>query len=48
MLDTFHDLGVPVAENKLVGPSTCITFWGIEIDIGPDEVAVARGQVWKS
>ena len=31
VLDTFHDLGVPVAENKLVGPSTCITFLGIEI-----------------
>ena len=32
MLDTFHDLGVPVAENKLVGPSMCLTFLGIEID----------------
>ena len=32
VLDTFHDLGVPVAENKLVGPSTYITFLGIEID----------------
>ena len=32
VLDTFQELGVPVAENKLVGPSTCITFLGIEID----------------
>ena len=32
VLDTFHDLGLPVAENKLVGPSTCLTFLGIEID----------------
>ena len=32
VVDTFQELGVPVAQNKLVGPSTCITFLGIDID----------------
>ena len=29
----FITLGVPVAENKLVGPSTCLMVQGIEIDL---------------
>jgi len=33
MLDRFHELGVPVAENKLEGQSMCLTFLGIEIDL---------------
>ena len=28
----FSDIGVPLAPNKIVGPSTCITYLGIEID----------------
>ena len=32
MLNTFADLGLPVAENKLEGPGTCLTFLGIELD----------------
>ena len=32
MLSTFLDLGLPVAENKLEGPSTCLTFLGFELD----------------
>ena len=31
------DLGVPIAEDKLVGPTTTITYLGIEI---PDSVAM--------
>ena len=27
-----HSLGVPLAEDKQVGPTTCLTFLGIEID----------------
>ena len=29
---TFQDLGVLVATNKTEGPSTCVTFLGIEVD----------------
>ena len=30
--DTFASLGVPIAKDKLEGPSTCLTYLGIEID----------------
>jgi len=26
------DLGIPLAKEKLEGPTHCLTFWGIEID----------------
>ena len=32
LLRIFSRLGVPVAEEKLVGPSVCLTFLGIELD----------------
>ena len=32
ILDRCETLGVPIAPEKLVGPSTCLTFLGIEID----------------
>ena len=32
LLRTFEELGLPVALPKLEGPSTCLTFLGIEID----------------
>ncbi len=32
LLQVFEDLGVPVAQEKLEGPTTCLTFWGLEID----------------
>ena len=32
ILDKCETLGVPIASEKLVGPSTCLTFLGIEID----------------
>ena len=32
MLDKCEALGVPIAPEKLVGPSSCLTFLGIEID----------------
>ncbi|KAM4690414.1 uncharacterized protein WCC33_017798 [Rhinophrynus dorsalis] len=48
----FEELGVPVAQDKTVGPSTCLTFLGIEIDsvaqvvrLPKDKVERARAQV---
>ena len=32
LLATFSDLGVPIAEEKLEGPGTAVTFLGIEVD----------------
>ena len=32
MQSAFSELGVPLAPEKIVGPSTCITYLGIEID----------------
>lgn len=28
----FHELGVPLAEDKTVGPTACLTFLDLEID----------------
>ena len=36
ILEKCEVLGVPIAPQKLVGPSSCLTFLGIEIDT--DEV----------
>ena len=32
ILNTFTELGLPVAENKLEGPGLCLTFLGIELN----------------
>ena len=32
ILEKCETLGVPIAPEKLVGPSSCLTFLGIEID----------------
>lgn len=32
LLQMFSRLGVPIAEEKLEGPSVCLTFLGIELD----------------
>jgi len=32
ILDTFEELGLPVAMNKLEGPTSCLTFLGFELD----------------
>ena len=32
LISLFHHLGVPLAPDKVCGPTTCITFLGIEID----------------
>ena len=37
-LRLFEHLGIPVAEDKLVGPSSCLTYLGLEIDTSKMEV----------
>ena len=32
LISNFHHLGVPLEPSKLEGPSTCLTFLGIEVD----------------
>lgn len=32
LVSTFASLGVPLEPSKLEGPSTCLTFLGIEVD----------------
>lgn len=32
MFNTCTELGIPLASNKTAGPTTCLTFLGIEID----------------
>ena len=38
LLATFHRLGLPIAENKLEGPTTQLVFLGFEIDTTALEV----------
>ncbi|KAM4807939.1 LOW QUALITY PROTEIN: uncharacterized protein WCC33_001415 [Rhinophrynus dorsalis] len=49
LLDTaarvFEELGVPVAQEKTVGPSTCLTFLGIEIDSVAQVVRLPKDKV---
>ena len=56
-LQVCQRLGVPVAAHKTEGPSTCLTFLGIQIDsvamqlsLAPDKLACIRGLVlsWRS
>ena len=45
VLAVFWDLGVPVAPEKLEGPTTCLTFLGIEIDTALLEVRLPAGKL---
>ena len=42
---TFHTLGVPVAEDKLVGPTTNLTFIGINIDTNSFQVSIPQDKI---
>ena len=42
---TFHTLGVPVAEDKLVGPTTDLTFIGIMIDTNGFLISIPNDKV---
>ena len=41
-LDTFEELGLPVAMNKLQGPTSCLTFLGFELDAGAMELRLPQ------
>ena len=45
LLDVCNDLGFPVAVEKTEGPSTCITFLGIEIDTVANQLRLPRDKL---
>ena len=45
LLTTFHRLGLPIAEDKLVGPTSCLTFLGFEIDTMSCEVRLPEAKL---
>ena len=42
---TFHTLGVPVAEDKLIGPTTSLTFIGISINTNTFQISIPDEKV---
>ena len=42
LLKTFEQLGLPVAWDKLEGPSSCLTFLGFELDSVRNEIRLPR------
>ena len=42
LLDVCRHLGIPLAEEKMEGPTTCLTFLGIEIDTVAGELRLPR------
>ena len=45
VLSTFDELGIPVAMNKLEGPTSCLTFLGFELDTGAMEVRLPQAKI---
>ena len=45
LLRVFYQLGFPVAESKLEGPTTCMTFLGFELDTEAAEVRLPESKV---
>ena len=45
LLDSFERLGLPVAWDKLEGPSTCLTFLGFQLDSSRWEVRLPRSKL---
>ena len=45
LIQTFDRLGLPVAWEKLEGPTTCLTFLGLEIDSVALELRLPRGKL---
>lgn len=45
LLDTFESLGLPVAQDKLEGPDTTLTFLGFELDSRRLEVRLPHGKL---
>ena len=46
-LNLFEYLGIPIAEDKLVGPSSCITYLGLEIDACKMEIRLPSEKLKK-
>ncbi|XP_048253513.1 uncharacterized protein LOC125381159 [Haliotis rufescens] len=44
-LSTFQELGVPVAHEKTVGPASCLTFLGLEIDTVRMQVRIPQEKI---
>ncbi|KAM4795853.1 uncharacterized protein WCC33_000943 [Rhinophrynus dorsalis] len=44
----FSELGVPIAQEKTVGPATCFSFLGIEIDTVAQEARLPKEKVEKA
>ncbi|XP_046544805.1 uncharacterized protein LOC124255010 [Haliotis rubra] len=42
-LMALSDFGVPIAHEKTLGPATCLTFLGLEIDTGNMQVRIPTG-----
>lgn len=42
LLETFEQLGLPVAWDKLEGPATCLTFLGFELDSVREEIRLPQ------
>jgi len=45
VLDTFEELGLPVAMKKLEGPTSCLTFLGFEIDAVAMELRLPQSKL---
>ena len=45
VLDTFEELGLPVALNKLEGPTSCLTFLGFELDAVAMELRLSQSKL---
>ncbi len=45
LLGTFRELRVPIAQHKVKGPATCLTFLGIEIDSMTMELRLPQGKL---
>ena len=47
IFDISSELGVPIAENKTLGSTTCITFLGLDIDTLAMVVKIAEDKLLK-
>ena len=45
VLDTFEELGLPVAMNKLEGPTSCLTFLGFKLDAVAIELQLPQSKL---
>ena len=45
VLDTFEELGIPIARHKLEGPTSCLTFLGFELDSVAMEVRLPQAKL---